>query len=79
MTRGTFPKTVESAEYDFIRDKAQKETIELLAKTLIEVRKHMTAHIPEKVFDMVDDAISKSGFHSIAHNKLITEMQKSNK
>ena len=32
-----------------IRDKAQKETIELLAKTLIEVRKHMTAHIPEKV------------------------------
>lgn len=45
--------------YDFIRDKAQKETIELLAKTLIEVRKHMTAHIPEKVFDMVDDALSK--------------------
>lgn len=62
MTRGTFPKTVESAEYDFVRDKAQKETIELLAKTLIEVRKHMTAHIPEKVFDMVDDALSKSGF-----------------
>jgi hypothetical protein len=29
---------------------------------LIEVRKHMTAHIPEKVFDMVDDALSKSGF-----------------
>lgn len=62
MTKGTFPKTVESAKYDFIRDKAQKETIELLAKTLIEVRKHMTAHIPEKVFDMIDDALSKSGF-----------------
>jgi len=44
----------------------QEETTTLLAKTLIEVRKHMTAHIPEKVFDMVDDALSKSGFqHSI--------------
>ena len=62
MTKETFPKTVESAKFDFICDKAQKETIELLAKTLIEVRKHMTAHIPEKVFDMIDDALSKSGF-----------------
>jgi len=62
MTKGTFQKTVESAEYDFVRDKAQRETIELLAKTLIEVRKQMTAHIPEKVFDMVDDALSRSGF-----------------
>ena len=60
-------KSVESAECDFVHDKAQKETIELLAKTLIEVRKYMTAHIPEKVFDMVDDALSKSGF-SIAYN-----------
>ncbi len=62
MSKGTFTKTIESAEYDFICDKAQKETIELLAKTLIEVRKHMTAHIPERIFDMVDDALAKSGF-----------------
>lgn len=62
MTRETVTRTIESVEYDFIRSNAQMETIELLAKTLIEVRKHMTAHIPERVFDMVDDAIEKSGF-----------------
>ncbi len=62
MTRELVPTPIESKEYEFVRDKAQKETIELLAKTLIEVRKHMTAHIPEKFFDMVDDALSKSGF-----------------
>jgi hypothetical protein len=69
MTKGTFPKTVESAEYDFVRDKEQKETIELLAKTLIEVRKYMTAHIPEKVFDMVDKALIDSGYESEIINK----------
>jgi hypothetical protein len=62
MTRETVSRTIESVEYDFIHSNAQMETIELLAKTLIEVRKHMTAHIPERVFDMVDDAIEKSGF-----------------
>lgn len=36
-----------------------KQRNELL-ETLIEVRKHMTAHIPEKVFDMVDDVIEKT-------------------
>ena len=64
MTRGTLPKTVESSEYDFVRDKAQKETIDLLAKTLIEVKKHMTAHIPEKIFDLVDDSLIKAGYSS---------------
>ena len=39
----------------------QKETIKLLANTLIEVKKHMTAHIPEKIFDMVNDTLSKVG------------------
>ena len=63
MVKETFQKSVESAKYDFIRDKAQKETIELLAKTLIEVKGYMNAYIPEKVFDMVDEAISKSGYN----------------
>ena len=62
MTRETVTRTIESVEYDFIRSNAQMETIELLTKTLIEVRKHMNAYIPESVFDMVDDAIEKSGF-----------------
>jgi hypothetical protein len=31
-----------------------------LLEALIEVRKHMTAHIPEKVFDLIDKAIDKA-------------------
>jgi len=62
MTRGTISKTVESAEYDFIRDKAQAETIELLAKTLIEVRKSISSNASQEVIDRIDIALSKSGF-----------------
>lgn len=31
-----------------------------LLEALIEVRKHMTAHIPEKVFDLIDNVINKA-------------------
>jgi len=31
-----------------------------LLEALIEVKKHMTAHIPERVFDIVNNAINKA-------------------
>lgn len=31
-----------------------------LLEALIEVRQHMTAHIPEKIFDLIDNAIDKA-------------------
>lgn len=37
----------------------QEENKEFL-EVLLEVRKHMTAHIPEKVFDLIDNVINKN-------------------
>lgn len=31
-----------------------------LLEALIEARKHMTAHIPEHIFDLIDNAINKA-------------------
>jgi hypothetical protein len=70
-TKHTKEKTISDAPISLNGDDAQvwfngyNTALEMTAapellEALIEVRKHMTAHIPEKVFDLIDNAINKA-------------------